>query len=546
VETDIPQERETRNEKRDEPSHHSVQDEMKLQQLLSAAAIEGAQVLADGEGTDVEITHIAENSRLCRPGTLFVAVVGRTNDAHRFIPDALSRSAVAVAGARSERPEGLPAEVPYVHVPSDRLAVARLSAAFFDFPSRKLKVVGVTGTDGKTTTSTLVHSILQAAGRKADLISTIRAEIGGQSYDTGFHVTTPEAFDVQRYLHEMVEAGTEIAVLETTSHALDQGRVACVDYDVAVVTNVTHEHLDWHGSWENYMAAKAKLFEALNTSYRKPGTPKVAVINADDKSYAWLRKIPADMQWVYGLDRRAQPDISADNIVYRQSGTEFVALTPVADIPVKMHLLGQFNIYNAMAATGAALALGADKEAVQRGLAAVEQVRGRMEWVADPKTLGFDVVVDFAHTHNALEKALELARQLVAPRQGRVIVVFGSAGLRDREKRALMGHVAGRLADITVVTAEDPRTERVEDISAEIAAALTAEGRKQGVDFFQVHDRAQAIDFAVQQARPGDIVLTCGKAHESSMCYGTEETPWDEFAAARAAIQRRLASRGGN
>lgn len=513
---------------------------MNLQQLLTSAAIEYANILSpSGTDADVEIIHIAENSRLVQPGGLFVAVVGSVHDGHKFVADALERGAVAVAGVRDTRPDDLPASVPYLHVPNDRQAMAQLSAAFFGFPSRRLKVVGVTGTDGKTTTSTLLHSILRAAGLRADLISTINAEIGGQAYDTGFHVTTPEAFDVQRYLHEMVEAGTEIAVLETTSHALDQGRVACVDYDVAVVTNVTHEHLDWHGSWENYMAAKARLFQALNNSYRKPGTPKVAVINADDKSYSRLKKIPADMQWVYGLDRWQQPDISVDDIVYTPGGTRFTALTPLADIPVQMHLPGKHNIYNALAATGAALALGVSKEAVQRGLAAVEQIRGRMEWVPEAKPLGFDVVVDFAHTPNALEKTLELARQIAEPRGGRVIVVFGAAGLRDRKKRGMMGHVAGRLADITVITAEDPRTERIEDISEEIAHALQEEGRKEGVHFYRVDDRAQAIDFAVQQAMPGDIVLTCGKAHESSMCYGLEETPWDEFAAVRGAIARQ-------
>lgn len=511
---------------------------MKLEQLLADSGIEGARVLGEASG-DAGITHICENSRLAQPGGLFVAVRGSVHDGHKFIPDALGRGAVAVAGESEERPEDLPDEIPYVHVPDDRLAVAQLSAALFDFPSRKLKIVGVTGTDGKTTTSTLIHAILKAAGRKADVITTIRAEIGGQEYDTGFHVTTPEAFDVQRYLHRMVEAGTEIAVLETTSHALDQGRVACVDYDIAVVTNVTHEHLDWHGSWDNYMASKARLFEALNGSYRKPGTPKVAVINADDKSYTWLKKIHSDMQWVYGMDRTAQPDISADDIEYTSGDTRFVALTPISDFQVRMKLPGKHNIYNAMAAIGAALALGVDKVAVQKGIAAVEQIRGRMEWVSEAAPFGFDMVVDFAHTPNALEKTLELARQIVQPRNGRVIVVFGSAGRRDREKRGMMGHVAGRLADLTVITAEDPRTERVEDISEEIAKAMEEEGRKEGVDFYQVHDRAAAIDFAVQQARPGDIVLTCGKAHESSMCYGTDETPWDEFAAVRAALARK-------
>jgi UDP-N-acetylmuramoyl-L-alanyl-D-glutamate--2,6-diaminopimelate ligase len=328
-------------------------------------------------------------------------------------------------------------------------------------------------------------------------------------------------------------------VLETTSHALDQGRTRCVDYDVAVVTNVTHEHLDWHGNWDNYMASKAKLFHALLNGHRKQGTPKVAVINADDKSYEWLKRVRPDIQWVYGLDRRQQPDITAEEIIYTAEGTRFTAQTPVADIPVKLRLPGKHNVYNAMAAMAATLALGVSKEAVQRGLEAVDLIRGRMEWVEEARPFGFDVVVDFAHTPNGLEKTLELARQLVEPRNSRVIAVFGAAGLRDREKRHMMGEVAGRLADLTVVTAEDPRTERVEDISAEIARGLQSEGRIEGADYWLVPDRAEAITFAIEKARPGDMVLACGKAHESSMCYGTEETPWDEFAAVRAALARR-------
>lgn len=510
---------------------------MNLAQLVEQAHIDGASIL--GGNANVEVTHIAENSRQARPGTLFVAVHGSVHDGHKFIPGALELGAVAVAGMHTERPEGLPDSVPYLHVPDDRAAVAELSAAFFGHPSRKLQVVGVTGTDGKTTTSTLIHSILLAAGKRTGLISTIRAEIGGQSYDTGFHVTTPEAFDVQRYLHDMLEAGTEVAVLETTSHALDQGRVLCVDYDVAVVTNVTHEHMDWHGNWENYMEAKARLFKVLNKSYRKPSTPKAAVINADDRSYDRLKRIPADVHYVYGLDRRQQPDITADDLEFRPSGTRFVVQTPVADVTVTLHLPGKHNIYNALAAVGAALALGIPTEAIKQGLEAVEGIKGRTEWVKEAQPLGFDVVVDFAHTPNGLEKALEFARQTVDARNGRVIAVFGSAGLRDREKRGMMGHVAGKLADLTIVTAEDPRTERVEDISAEIARALEAEGRVEGRDFWQIHDRAEAIAYAIGIAQRGDMVITCGKAHEASMCYGTEETPWDEFAAVKAGLARR-------
>src|SRR5688500_2505536 len=352
---------------------------MKLSQLMSKVNLQGAHLV--GDAPDVEITHICEDSRRAEPGTLFVAVKGSVHDAHRFIPQALEAGAVAVAGERETRPEELPESIPYIHMEDDRQAISYFSATFFDFPSRKLQVIGVTGTDGKTTTSTLIYGILTAAGRNAGLISTIRAEIAGRSYDTGLHVTTPEAFDVQRYLAEMVEAGTEVAVLETTSHALDQGRTLCVDYDVAVITNVTHEHLDWHGSWENYMAAKAKLFHALNGAFRKPGTPKVAVINADDRSYQHLKRIPADMQYVYGLDRRQQPDITVEEIEYTASGTHFLAQTPIADLQVRMKLPGKHNVYNALAAIGAALALGISKEAISAGLESVEQIRGRMEWV---------------------------------------------------------------------------------------------------------------------------------------------------------------------
>jgi UDP-N-acetylmuramoyl-L-alanyl-D-glutamate--2,6-diaminopimelate ligase len=513
---------------------------MKLEQLLERADLEGTRLLGGDPAT--EVSHICEDSRRVEAGSLFVAVRGSVHDGHRFIPQALQAGAVAVAGEREERPEGLPEDMPYVSVRDDRRAISHLSAAFFDFPSRKLQVIGVTGTDGKTTTSTLIYHILKAAGRNAGLISTIRAEIGGQSYDTGFHVTTPEAFDVQRYLAEMVEAGTDVAVLETTSHALDQGRTLCVDYDVAVVTNVTHEHLDWHGSWENYMAAKAKLFRALNGAFRKPNTPKVAVMNADDRSYEHLKRIPADMHYVYGLDRRQQPDITVEEIRYAAKGTRFRVQTPVSDMAIELQLPGKHNVYNALAAIGSALALGISKEAIREGLASVSLIRGRMEWVDEARQFGFDVVVDFAHTPNGLEKTLELARQIAEPRGGRVIAVFGAAGLRDRDKRTLMGDIAGRLADLTVVTAEDPRTERVEDISAQIAQALEARGRVEGRDFWQVHDRAEAIAFAISQARPGDIVLACGKAHESSMCYGTDEHPWDEFAAVRTALEQRASA----
>jgi UDP-N-acetylmuramoyl-L-alanyl-D-glutamate--2,6-diaminopimelate ligase len=484
----------------------------------------------------VYITGVAEDSRRVGPGKLFLARRGRGTDGHGYIPTALAAGAVAVAGelAPDDLPEALPAGIPYLQVSEGRTAFALLSAAFYDFPSRKMTVIGVTGTDGKTTTSTFVHSILAAAGMRTGLITTISALIGGEALDTGFHVTTPEAFDLQSYLAQMVAADCSAAVIETTSHALDQARVAWVDYDVAVVTNVTHEHLDWHGSWEGYMAAKARLFEAVATSTRKAGVAKTAVLNRDDRSYAVLQATPADVVLTYSLAGGDGVTCSARDIGITRAGTHFLLQTPAGTVPVQLRLLGRYNVANALAAACAGLALGVPLPAIASGLGAVERIKGRMEWVYAGD---FDVVVDFAHTPNSLQETLALARELVPP-GGRVIAVFGSAGLRDVEKRRLMGEVA-RAADLAVITAEDPRTEDVHAISAAIAAGLEAYGRREGTDFMRIPDRAEAISTAIRLARPGDLVVTCGKAHEQSMCYGTTETPWDEFAAVRAGLAAR-------
>ncbi|HMA33752.1 MAG TPA: UDP-N-acetylmuramoyl-L-alanyl-D-glutamate--2,6-diaminopimelate ligase [Chloroflexia bacterium] len=510
---------------------------VRLQSLLNSLPEGWGRVLQPaGDPAALAITGVAEDSRRVQPGTLFLARRGRGTDGHRYIPAAIAAGAGAVAGELrpDELPAPFPAGLPYLQVADGRTAFALLSAAFFDFPSRQMAIVGVTGTDGKTTTSTFVHSILAAAGMRTGLITTISALIGDAALDTGFHVTTPEAFDLQGYLAQMRAAGCTAAVVETTSHGLDQARVAYVDYDVAVVTNVTHEHLDWHGSWENYMAAKARLFDALSTSVPKPGVPKTAVLNRTDRSYAWLKDKPADQVMTYAIDGQAAT-CTASAIVVDRHGTRFLLHAPDGTVAVQLHLLGRYNVQNALAAACAGRALGARLPAIAAGLGAVERVKGRMEWVYAGE---FDLVVDFAHTPNALKETLELGHELVPP-GGRVIPVFGSAGLRDVAKRRLMGEIAGQLADFSVVTAEDPRTEDVAAIMGAIAEGLEAHGRQAGRDFICVADRATAIARAVALARPGDLVVTCGKAHEQSMCYGSTETPWDEFAAAQAALAAR-------
>lgn len=484
-----------------------------------------------GHYPDLEITGLAYDSRRVEPGYLFVACKGGNVDGHDFIPQAISAGAVAVVG---ERENPAPGAISYVRAPEARLALAQLAAAWNGFPSQRLTLIGVTGTDGKTTTVNLSHSILKAAGRKAGMISTVNAIISAdETYDTGLHTTTPDALAVQRYLARMVAAGTETAVLETTSHGLAQHRVSACDFDVAVVTNITHEHLDYHGGYEQYRAAKARLFQSLATSHRKPGVPKVAVLNADDASYGYLCRIPADRQITYALHRRA--DVTARSIKFAPDSTCFVAQTPGGSFDVQTRLVGEFNVYNILAAVAVGLALGVNFDDMQEGIGAVRGVAGRMERIDEGQD--FTTIVDFAHTPNALENALRALRPMTA---GRLIVVFGCAGLRDVAKRPMMGQIAARLADVTVITAEDPRTESLEAIMDQIADGAEKAGAVEGTDYHRLGDRAEAIAFAVNLARPGDTVVVTGKGHEQSMCFGTVEYPWSDHEALRAALQQRL------
>ena len=497
----------------------------------------GLPVWDQTQGGDPEIASVAADSRKVEPGGLFVAVKGVDVDGHRFIPQAVERGAAAVVFSDPQWDSAFSRWPPVaaVRVPDSREALAWISAAWYGFPARSLKVIGVTGTDGKTTTVNLIASILSATGFAVSLISTVNARIGNEEHDTGLHTTTPDAPDVQRYLSQMVEAGSDYAVLEATSHGLGQHRVTACEFDVAVVTNITHEHLDYHGSYEAYRAAKARLFAALTESHRKLDTPKVAVLNADDSSYEFLRAIPADIHVSYGLNNGV--DLTAEDIQHTPQGLEFRAVTPIGGVLLRSPLVGLYNVHNILAACAAAVSQGVGLEAIHAGVESLAGIKGRMERIDEGQD--FTAIVDFAHTPNALESVLREARQLTA---GRVIVVFGSAGLRDRQKRGLMGRVAGRLADRIVITAEDPRTEDLNAIMEEIAQACRAEDREEGRDFWKVGDRAEAMEFAVDMAEPGDMVIAAGKGHEQSMCFGTVEYPWSDQEAMRNALRRRLGS----
>lgn len=435
------------------------------------------------------------------------------------------------------------ANLPYIQVENARQSLTWLAAAFYDWPGRKLTVIGVTGTDGKTTTSNLLYRILVAAGLKAGMISTVNAVIGDETLDTGFHVTTPDAHDVQHYLARMVDAGLTHVVLETTSHGWAQFRVDACEFDIGAVTNITHEHLDQHGSYENYRAAKARLFESLERTLPKPqGNPRLAVLNRDDRSYEYLSNLvggqPNSAQVSYGLVQDA--DVRAEGIVYDPSGIHFTAASSDFRVAISSTLVGAFNVSNCLAAfTVAVVGLGIAPEVAAQGLAALEGVPGRMERI----DLGqdFTAIVDFAHTPNALKVALEAARPMTT---GRVISVFGSAGLRDREKRRMMAETSAELADLTVLTAEDPRSESLDGILDEMAAGARSRGGVEGETFWRVADRGAAIRFALRLARPGDIVLACGKGHEQSMCFGKTEFLWDDRTAMRAALSELLGVEG--
>jgi UDP-N-acetylmuramoyl-L-alanyl-D-glutamate--2,6-diaminopimelate ligase len=486
---------------------------------------------------DLVLSGIKIDSREITSGDLYLAIRGTRADGHDFVWDAVGRGAAAVVGTRPEEEfSGL--AVPYLQVKDTRQTLADLTAAWYGFPARQMIIVGVTGTDGKTTTANLIYQILLAAGIKAGLISTVNAVIGERILDTGFHVTTPEALDVQFYLSEMLKEGISHVVLEATSHGLAQKRVAACEFDIGLVTNITHEHLDFHGDYQGYLNAKAELFRLVSRSRKKPGNyHKSAIFNKDDQSYQQLSRIVAGQgvaETSYGIIPPA--DFLAENIHSDQGGISFDLVSPDLKFPVRTVLIGDYNVSNCLAAAAACLAgLDLDPGAVQEGISNLSGIPGRMENF--PMGQDFLALVDFAHTPNALHRAIKAAREFG---DRRIIAVFGSAGLRDREKRRMMAKVSGELADLTVLTAEDPRTESLDGILEEMAGGVLSRGGVEGENFWRVPDRGNAIRFALQLAGEGDVVLVCGKGHEQSMCFGEIEYPWDDRIALQAALAEYL------
>ncbi|MEJ2552005.1 MAG: UDP-N-acetylmuramoyl-L-alanyl-D-glutamate--2,6-diaminopimelate ligase [Anaerolineales bacterium] len=489
-----------------------------------------------GGQPDFEITKLTADSRAAQEGALFVALSGSEKDGHDFLADAERRGAAAAVGEKDVAGLG----IPYFRVPDSRLAWAQIAAAWYDHPSHNLILIGVTGTDGKTTTASLIHRILRNAGCAAGLLTTLNVVIGSHTLDTGLHVTTPDALEIQGYLAQMVDEGITHCVLEATSHGLAQQRVGACEFDVAVVTNITHEHLDYHGSYEAYRQAKSRLFSQGLQGSQKPFAPeKTAVLNRDDASYDFLRGVTNARCLTYGLKENA--GVYAKDVESRSGSLHFTACSASFEVNIESNLIGRYNVPNCLAAlTVAVEALGIAPAAAAEGIAQLKRVPGRMQRIDLGQS--FTAIVDFAHTPNALRRALETAREIT---QGRVIAVFGSAGLRDREKRRMMAEVSAELADLTILTAEDPRTESLDSILEEMAQGARAKGGVEGKTFWRKPDRGDALRFAVREAHPGDLVIACGKGHEQSMCFGAIEYPWDDRTAMQVALAELLGIEGG-
>ncbi|HYH58307.1 MAG TPA: UDP-N-acetylmuramoyl-L-alanyl-D-glutamate--2,6-diaminopimelate ligase [Thermoleophilaceae bacterium] len=463
--------------------------------------------LMGGDAPDVEITGLHYRSSDVRPGGLFFCVPGFTADGHDFAPDAVERGAAAVV---CERPLGLPAAE--VVVPSVRAAMGPAAARFHGDPTASLRVVGITGTNGKTTTAFLTRAILERGGLQTGLLGTVKSIVGGA--DEPVERTTPEAIDLQATFRRMLDTGDEACVMEVSSHALELGRAEGIEFACRVFTNLTQDHLDFHPDMEAYFMAKRRLFH---------GQPGPAVLNLDDDYGNRLADDVAEPV-TYAIDSPA--DYRAREVGFDPSGSSFTCETPDGTVAIETRLPGLFNVQNALAALAAARALGIDLEAARTALAEADRVPGRFEPVDEGQR--FTVLVDYAHTPEALENVLRAARELT---EGRVHVVFGAGGDRDRAKRPLMGRAAAALADRVVVTSDNPRSEDPEAIIAEILA-----GTGPGVE--REPDRRRAIALVVGDADPGDVVVVAGKGHEQGQEFenGRKE-PFDDVTVVREALR---------
>ena len=471
---------------------------------------------------EVTVTGIQYDSRLVGPGDLFAALRGADDDGHRFVAAAIANGAAALL---VERDMGTP--VPQIVTPDSRAALARCAASFYGDPSRTLTTIGITGTDGKTTTSHLIDHVLRRAGHVTGMIGTVGITIGdNRSYELP-HQTTPESNLVQGYLRELVEVGGDTAIIEATSHGLAMHRLDGVAFDIAGVTNITREHLEYHGTIERYRAAKAILLQ------RVASEGGVVVLNADDPGAMAVLSSATGAENVRYSAAGRDAEITALAVQPGIDGTAFDVVIDGESFPATLPLIGEFNVANALCAIGVCRAAGVPVQNALEALASAPGVPGRLNQISEGQP--FAVIVDYAHTPESLRKVLLLLRSLGGG--GRLIVVSGSAGERDTGKRPLQGAVCAEIADISVFTNEDPRHEDADRIISEIAAGALAAGGIEGESVFSITDRREAIGKAMSLAGPGDTVLLAGKGHERSIIIGAQHVPWDEAAAARETLR---------
>jgi len=492
---------------------------MRLKQL-----IDGMKIVDFQGDPDLEITNIAYDSRAIGPGALFVALKGHAQDGHHFIGDAISKGALAVVSELPQRSCSFPNENggAMIQVPDSREALSRLAVRFFDSPFKQMNLIGITGTNGKTTTAYLLESILAAAGRKPGVIGTINYRFSGHVREAP--VTTPESLDLMQILREMADSAVSDVVMEVSSHSLDQGRVRGCPFRVAILTNISRDHLDYHRSMDAYFEAKTLLFKSL--AQQGAGDPARAVINADDPRGKELIKLTDAQVMTYGMGKEC--DVRAEEVNVSRGGLTAKLITPKGEAEIGSALIGEFDIHNIMAAAAGALSMGIDLKSICSGLRLPKGVPGRLEQVRNKRALA--LVVDYAHTPDALLKALSAVRLLT---EGRVLTVFGCGGDRDKGKRRSMGRVAGLQSDMVFITSDNPRTEDPGAIAAQIEEGVIESGLK---DYILDLDRENAIQRAVKMAHNGDLVLIAGKGHETYQIMGKEKKAFDDrVVAARAA-----------
>lgn len=482
---------------------------------------------------NIEVVDVTDDSRQVKPGTFFVAVKGTQVDGHEFLEKACAQGAVGlmITSSSGSGLETLGGKSPAViEVEDTRVALGQVASRFWKEPSRSLTMIGVTGTNGKTTVTHLIKGLLETSSRKVGLLGTIGYFVGAEHF-TASH-TTPGSVALQSLLGKMVNAGADSAVLEVSSHALAMDRVAGCEFDIVVFTNLTQDHLDFHQNMEEYFQAKLRLFQQYVTPKNK-SSAKRAIVNIDDEWGKQILQHSAVPTWSYSIQGSA--DLQATDLSLSIDGTTFTALTPIGPMSVQTSLVGEHNVYNLLAAIGVGVECGLSVEIIQQGIREFGEVSGRFELVSEGQD--FAVIVDYAHTEDALARLLAAAQVL---KKGRIITVFGCGGDRDRGKRAKMGQVAAKHSDLVFVTSDNPRTEDPLAIIHDIEQGILAMPESPRISHRLIPDRRKAIHAAIQEAGPQDMVLIAGKGHEDYQIIGAERLHFDDREVAREALASRL------